>query len=126
MTDYTIRPLRTEEQYREALKIAERYFDATEEPDPQSEEGAHLEALITLIQAYEAKYYPIVLPSDPIEAIKFRMEQSGLTVKDLEPMIGKSNRVYEVLGRKRKLTLPMIQRLHQALRIPADVLIAAS
>lgn len=126
MTDYTIRPLRTEVQYREALKIVERYFDAPDEPDPQSEEGAHFEALITLIQAYEAKHYPIVLPSDPIEAIKFRMEQSGLTVKDLEPMIGKSNRVYEVLGRKRKLTLPMIQRLHQALRIPADVLIAAS
>ena len=56
MTDYTIRPLRTEEQYREALKIAERYFDATEEPDPQSEEGAHFEALIALIQAYEAKH----------------------------------------------------------------------
>ena len=56
MTDYTIRPLRTEEQYREALKIAERYFDAPEEPDPQSEEGAHFEALIALIQAYEAKH----------------------------------------------------------------------
>jgi HTH-type transcriptional regulator/antitoxin HigA len=61
---------------------------------------------------------------DPVEAIKFRMDQSGLSVKDLEPMIGKSNRVYEVLNRKRPLTLAMIRRLHQSLGIPADVLIA--
>ncbi len=66
---------------------------------------------------------PITAP-DPVEAIKFRMDQSGLSVKDLEPMIGKSNRVYEVLNRKRPLTLAMIRRLHKSLGIPADVLIA--
>ena len=77
----------------------------------------------TLVQAYEAKHVPITAP-DPVEAIKFRMDQSGLSVKDLEPMIGKSNRVYEVLNRKRPLTLAMIRRLHKSLGIPADVLIA--
>jgi HTH-type transcriptional regulator/antitoxin HigA len=75
------------------------------------------------VQAYEAKHVPITLP-DPIEAIKFRMDQSGLSVKDLEPIIGKSNRVYEVLNRRRPLTLAMIRRLHKSLGIPADVLIA--
>lgn len=66
---------------------------------------------------------PILAP-DPVEAIKFRMDQSGLSVKDLEPMIGKSNRVYEILNHKRPLTLAMIRRLHQSLGIPAEVLIA--
>lgn len=120
----TVRPIRNDADYRAALKLAEAYFDAPEEPDPQSEEGAHFEALVTLIQAYEARHYPVTSLSDPIEAIKFRMEQAGLSIKDLEPMIGKSNRVYEVLGRKRKLTLPMIRRLHKGLGIPAEVLIA--
>ena len=78
--------------------------------------------MVTLIEAYERKHYPID-PPDPIEAIKFRMEQGGLTVKDLEPMIGKSNRVYEVLSGKRNLTLPMIRRLHRDLGIPAESLI---
>jgi HTH-type transcriptional regulator/antitoxin HigA len=82
-----------------------------------------LDILTTLVQAYEAKHFPIGTP-DPIEAIKFRIEQSGLTVKDLEPIIGKSNRVYEVLNRKRPLTLAMIRRLHEELGIPAEVLIA--
>jgi HTH-type transcriptional regulator/antitoxin HigA len=116
-------PIRNDEDHRAALKLAEVYFDAADEPDPQSEEGAHFEALITLIHAYEAKHYPVSAPN-PIDAIKFRMEQAGLSVKDLEPMIGKSNRVYEVLGRKRKLTLPMIRRLHKGLGISAEVLIA--
>ena len=75
------------------------------------------------MQAFEAKHLPIT-PPDPVEAIKFRMDQSGLSVKDLEPIIGKSNRVYEVLNRKRPLTLAMIRRLHKSLGIPADVLIA--
>ncbi|MBV5323125.1 MAG: hypothetical protein JZU60_04745 [Ilumatobacteraceae bacterium] len=119
----TLSPIRNDADHRAALKLAEAYFDAPEEPDPQSEEGAHFEALVTLIHAYEAKHYPFA-PPDPIEAIKFRMEQAGLSVKDLEPMIGKSNRVYEVLGRKRKLTLPMIRRLHKGLGISAEVLIA--
>ena len=79
---------------------------------------------MTLVEAYERKHYPIS-PPDPIEAIKFRMDQNGISVKDLEPLIGKSNRVYEVLNRKRPLTLAMIRRLHSALGIPAEVLIAA-
>ena len=82
-----------------------------------------MDILATLAQAYEAKRTPISAP-DPVEAIKFRMDQSGLSVKDLEPIIGKSNRVYEVLNRKRPLTLAMIRRLHKSLGIPADALIA--
>lgn len=120
-----LHPIRTDADYRAALRQVERLFDAPEEPDPDSEEGAFFEALITLVQAYERKHYPID-PPDPIEAIKFRMDQSGLAIKDLEPLIGKSNRVYEVLNRKRPLTLAMIRRLHQSLGIPAHVLIAES
>ena len=87
------------------------------------EDADRFDILVTLIQAYEEKHYPM-LPPDPIDAIKFRMEQSGLVIKDLEPMIGRSNRVYEVLNRKRALTLPMIRRLHKGLGIPAEVLVA--
>ena len=85
-------------------------------------DGDRLDILATLVQAYEAKHVPITSP-DPVEAIKFPMDQSGLSVKNLEPIIGKSNRVYEVLNRKRPLTLAMIRSLHQSLGIPADVLI---
>ncbi|GAA5234562.1 DNA-binding protein [Verticiella sediminum] len=92
------------------------------DPDQGTQEGDRLDVLATLVQAYEAKHYPIELP-DPVEAIKFRMEQGGLTAKDLEPMIGKRNRVYEVLNRKRSLTLPMIWKLHRELGIPAESLI---
>lgn len=122
--DPTLHPIRTEADYRAALARAEAIFDLPEEPDPDSEEGAFFEALITLIEAWERKHYPIA-PPDPIEAIKFRMDQAGLSVKDLEPMIGRSNRVYEVLSRTRPLTLAMIRRLHKGLGISADVLIAA-
>ncbi len=80
---------------------------------------------MTLIEAYEAKHFPLDL-ADPIAAIKFEMERKGLTVKDLEPMIGKSNRVYEILNGKRSLTLKMIQRLHGDLGIPAESLIKQS
>ena len=88
-------------------------------------DGEKLDVLVTLIEAYERKHFPLDLP-DPVEAIKFEMEQKGLTVKDLEPMIGKSNRVYEVLNRKRSLTLKMIWKLHQELGIPAESLIKQS
>ena len=121
----TLYPIRNDADYRQALKQAEAFFDAAQEPDPDSEEGAHFEALITLIEAYERKHHPID-PPDPVEAIKFRMEQGGLTVKDLEPMIGKANRVYEVLTHKRTLSLAMIRRLHKGLGIPAQVLIKQS
>lgn len=115
-----IRPVQTEADYKSALKTISRLMES--DPESGTPDGDLLDVLTTLVQAYEAKHYPIDLP-DPVEAIKFRMEQGGLTPKDLEPMIGKRNRVYEVLSRKRNLTLPMIWRLHQELGIPAESLI---
>ena len=90
--------------------------------EPDSSEGEKLDVLVTLVEAYEAKHYPLDLP-DPVAAIKFEMERKGLTVKDLEPMIGKSNRVYEILNHKRSLTLKMIWKLHEGLGIHAEALI---
>ncbi|MGG7056101.1 helix-turn-helix domain-containing protein [Nitrosomonas sp. ANs5] len=113
-----IKPIRTDADYRAALKEIDTLMAA----EPNTLEGDKLDILVTLIEAYEREYFPLDLP-DPVEAIKFEMEQKGLTVKDLEPMIGKSNRVYEVLNRKRSLTLKMIQKLHQELGIPAESLI---
>lgn len=101
----------------------ERLFDAPDEPDPDSEEGAFFEALITLIQAYERKHCPID-PPEPIEASSSAWTRVAFPSRILEPLIGKSNRVYEVLNRTRPLTLAMIRRLHQSLGIPAHVLIA--
>lgn len=115
-----IRPIRTEADHKAALKEVSRLME--EDPDIGTPDGDRLDVLATLVQAYETKHFPIDLP-DPIEAIKFRMEQAGLTPKDLEPMIGRRNRVYEVLNRKRSLTLPMIWKLHQELGIPAENLI---
>lgn len=119
-THYTLTPIRTEADYRAALKQAERYVDA--DADPDSAEGAYFDALVTLIEAWEARHHPVP-PPDPVEAIRFRMEQAGLTVKDLVPSIGQPNRVYEVLNRKRGLTLEMIRKLHRNLGIPAQSLI---
>ena len=116
-----IRPIRTEADYQATLKEISGLMAC--DPELGTPEGDRLDILATLVQAYEAKHFAIGAP-DPVEAIKFRMDQSGLSVKDLEPLIGKSNRVYEVLTRKRPLTLAMIRRLHQSLGIPADVLIA--
>ena len=116
-----IKPVRTKADYRTALKQIEKLMSAK----ANSPEGEKLDVLVTLVEAYEHKHYPLDLP-DPVEAIKFAMEQRGLTVKDMEPMIGKSNRVYEVLNHKRSLTLPMIQRLHSRLGIPAESLIKPS
>lgn len=115
-----IKPLHNEVDYNVALKEAGRFFD--NEPEEGTPEADRFEILVILIEAYEAKHYPIA-PPDPIEAIKFRMEQSGLSAKDLVPMIGQLNRVYEILSRKRPLTLPMIRRLHSELGIPAESLI---
>ena len=116
-----IRPIRDESDYKTARKAVSGYFD--NEPEPGTEEADRFEILLTLIQAYETRHFPVELP-DPIDAIKFRMEQSGLAIKDLEPMIGRPNRVYEILNRKRPLTLAMIRRLHRGLGIPAEVLVA--
>lgn len=118
-----IRPIRTKADYKATLKEISGLMET--DPAPGTLEGDRLDILATLVQAYEAKHFPID-PPDPVEAIKFRMEQSGLSVKDLEPLIGKSNRVYEVLSGKRPLTLAMIRRLHQSLGIPAKALIAES
>jgi HTH-type transcriptional regulator/antitoxin HigA len=118
-----IRPIRTEADYRAVLADIAVLMEA--DPAPGTPKGDRLDILATLVQAYEARHFPIDAP-DPVEAIKFRMEQSGLTVKDLEPIIGRPNRVYEVLSRKRPLTLAMIRRLHRSLGIPAEVLIAES
>ena len=117
---FPIRPIRTEADYQQALQLVAPYFD--NEPELDSDAGAHFEAMVTLIEAYEAKHYPIA-PPDPVQAIKFRMEQQGLTPADLVPMIGQRNRVYEVLNGKRKLTMAMVWKLHTGLGIPAESLI---
>jgi HTH-type transcriptional regulator/antitoxin HigA len=116
-----ITPIRTEKDYRAALRVVSTLVD--QDPSPDTSEGERLDVLSTLIEAYERKHHPIDLP-DPVEAIKFRMDQAGLSVKDLEPMIGQPNRVYEVLNHKRPLTLRMIRNLNKGLGISAQVLIA--
>ena len=115
-----IHPIRTKADHKRDLREVSAYFN--NEPEPGSEEGDRFEILVTLVEAYEAKHFAIEAP-DPIEAIRFRMEQGGLTVKDLVPSIGQPNRVYEVLNRKRGLTLEMIRNLHRNLGIPAESLI---
>ena len=116
-----IRPIRTEADYRATLAQVSALLEA--DPEPGTPQGDRLDILVTLVQAWEARHFPIEAP-DPVEAIKFRMEQGGLSIKDLEPIIGKPNRVYEILNRKRPLTLAMTRRLHRTLGIPAEVLIA--
>jgi HTH-type transcriptional regulator/antitoxin HigA len=113
-----IKPIKTEEDYRATLGEIESLMRA----ESDTPEGERLDVLATLVEAYERQHFPMDLP-DPVEAIKFVMEQRGLTVKDLEPMIGHSNRVYEILSYKRPLTLKMVWRLHQGLGIPAESLI---
>lgn len=115
-----IKVIRTEQDYRSALRDLSGLIDS--DPSPDTPEGERLDVLGTLVQAYEAKHYPID-PPDPIDAIKFRMEQSNMTVKDLVPYIGPLNRVYEVLNYKRSLSLNMIRKLSDGLHIPAEVLI---
>jgi len=113
-----IKPIKTKADYRAALKEIEALMAA----ELDTPDGERLDVLVTLVEAYENKHYRFDLP-DPVEAIKFRMEQKGMTPKDLVPMIGRINRVYEVLSRRRPLTLAMIQRLHSELGIPAESLI---
>ena len=113
-----IKPIRTRTDYRQALKEIETLMNA----QAGTPEGERLDVLATLVEAYERKHFPMDLP-DPVEAIKFRMEQSGLTPRDLVPMIGQLNRVYEVLNRTRPLTLKMVWRLNRELGIPAESLI---
>jgi HTH-type transcriptional regulator / antitoxin HigA len=116
-----IKPIKNERDYRKALKEIDELMDAR----PNTPEGDRLDVLVTLVDAWEDKHWPIDLP-DPVEAILFAMEQRGLTRRDLEPYIGSRARVAEVLNHKRPLTLPMIRRLHHGLGIPAEVLIGES
>jgi len=116
-----IKAIKTEKDYHQALVDIEALMQA----QAGTAEGEKLDVLVTLVESYEKKHYPLDLP-DPVEAIKFEMEQQRLTVKDLEPIIGKKNRVYEVLNHKRRLTLRMVWGLHSKLGIPAESLIKPS
>ena len=116
-----LRPIRSEADYETALEEVERLWGAKSD----TPEGDRLDVIVTLIEVYEAKRYPMD-PPDPVEAIRFRMEQQGLTRKDLEPMIGPRNRVADVLNRKRGLSIDMIRQLHEHLGISAEVLIRPS
>ena len=113
-----IRPIKTEQDYEAALAEIEALWGAPED----SAEGDRLDVLLTLVEAYEARHHPID-PPDPVEAILFRLEQAGLERKDLEPYIGSSGRVSEVLNHKRPLSLNMIRKLWKGLNIPLESLI---
>jgi len=113
-----ISPIKSRRDYRRTLKEIEGLMRAKR----NTPEGDRLDILVTLVEAWEAKHYPMDLP-DPVAAIKYHMEQGGLRPKDLVPFIGNRSRVYEVLNRKRPLTLRMISKLHKGLGIPAESLI---
>jgi HTH-type transcriptional regulator/antitoxin HigA len=115
----TIRPIRNDDDLRRAFRRLEKVFQA-EEGTAQADER---DVLVTLIEAYESRHYDF-RPADPVEAIRFRMEQEGLTPRDLEPYIGASGRVSEVLNRRRPLSLRMVKRLHDGLKIPYESLMA--
>lgn len=115
-----IRPIHTKTDYKTALKVVSALVDA--DPKRGTPDGDRLEVMGVLVEAYEAQHYPVALP-DPIEAIKFRMEQQGLSPKDLTPMIGGLNRMYEVLNPKRPLSIAMVRRLNATLGISAEWLI---
>ena len=117
----TIKPIRTDDDLRAVLHHLETIYQA-DEGTPEADER---DVLVTLIEVYENEHYAFG-PADPVEAIKFRMEQQGLTARDLEPFIGPSGRVSEVLNRKRPLSLRMIKQLHEGLRIPYESLLAGS
>ena len=114
----TIKPIKTKKDYQAAMNRLETIFDA----QPGTPEGDELEVLGILIDKFEQEHYPIAYP-DPIEAIKFRMEQMGYNQSDLAKVVGLKSRASEILNKKRKLTLDMIRQLHQALGIPTNVLI---
>jgi HTH-type transcriptional regulator / antitoxin HigA len=116
-----VKPIRTKKDYERAMKEVEALWGA-KSGTPKSD---RLDVLATLIDAWEAVHYPMDPPS-PIEAIKFRMEQQGLTRKDLEGIIGTRARIAEVLSGKRELSIAMIRRLNEELNIPAEILIRPS
>lgn len=113
-----IKPIKSKRDYEATLKEIAGLMGAKR----GSPDGDKLDVLVTLVEAYEARHFPLDLP-DPVEAIKFAMEQQNLSVKDLVPYIGQPNRVYEILSRKRPLTMAMVWKLHTGLGIPAESLI---
>lgn len=115
----TIKPIRDDEDLKRVFRRLEKIFQA-EDGSPQADER---DVLVTLVEAYENTHYDFG-PADPVEAIKFRMEQEGLTPRDLEAFIGPSGRVSAVLNRKRPLSLRMSKRLHEGLKIPYESLLA--
>ena len=117
----SIKPIKSERDYRKAMKLIDALIDA----QPNTPDGDRLEILVTLADAWEEKHHRIE-PPDPVEAIRFAMEQRGLSRHDLEPLIGSRARVAGILNHKRTLTLAMIRRLHDRLGIPAEVLIRPS
>ena len=114
-----IKPIKSEDDYNESMKRIEVLWGSKKD----TPRGDELDLLITLVEAYEMKHYPIA-PPDPIEAIIFRMEQMGMTKTDMAKYLGSQSRVSEVLSRKRKLTLKMVKSLYKELKIPAEVLLA--
>jgi len=112
-----IKPIKTQEDYENTLNQIESLMDA----QPNTPQMDELEVLTTLVEAYETQHYAIDAP-DPIEAIKFRMEQEGLKQKDLVAIVGSKSRVSEILNKKRKLTIEMIRNLHKQLHIPIESL----
>ena len=114
-----IRPIKTEQDYQDSIRRIEELWGAKKD----TTQGDELDLLVTLVEAYEMKHYPIA-PPDPVDAIKFRMEQMGMTKADMVKYLGSQSRVSEILNRKRKLTLGMIKSLYKGLRIPADILLA--
>jgi HTH-type transcriptional regulator/antitoxin HigA len=118
-SDMNIKPVKTKKDYEAALKRIEKLFDA----GTNTPEGDELEILVTLVESYEKKHFNIA-PPDPVEAIKFRMEQLGLKQSDLSKAMGGKNRVSEILNRKRQLTADMMRKLHKQFNIPAESLLA--
>jgi HTH-type transcriptional regulator/antitoxin HigA len=116
----TIKPIKTKKDYNQALERLDAIFDAKK----GSRDGDELEVLTILIEKYEDEHFPVGLP-DPVEAIKFRMEQLGYTQTDLANVVGLKSRASEILSKRRKLSLDMIRELHDKLNIPTDVLIQA-
>jgi len=113
-----IKPIKTEQDYNASIKRVEELWGAKKD----TAEGDELDLLVTLIESYEMKHYPIA-PPDPIDAIKFRMEQMGISRTEMVKYLGSQNRVSEILNRKRTLTLKMIKSLYKGLKIPAEILL---
>ena len=114
-----IKPIKTEQDYNMSINRIEELWGAKRD----TSEGDELDLLCTLVESYEMKHYPIA-PPDPIDAIKFRMEQMGMTKADMVKYLGSQSRVSEILNGKRRLTLKMVKSLYKGLKIPAEILLA--